>query len=422
MPEIRLSRLAASLLGSEILKIAADVRAHHGAAGRRSATSAWATSRRRSSASPSRSSAESSTGCGVARRTIRRPTGSCRCAKRCARCYRRELGLDPALASVIVTSGSRPGIYATYRALVDPGDRVVYPTPSWNNPYYVQLVGAEGVPVPCGPESRFMPTRDVAGAGGARRAAARALLAAESSRHDVHRGDAAARSAISCSRRTRGAARRASALRDVRSGLLDAHLRRRATRASGAGAAGDGAVHDLHRRRVEVARGNGIRVGWIVAPRMIAGPMSALSATWARGHRRPSRARSRRFSRMPTRSRVPCRHDARVRERLDALYDGLIALRDDGLPVDVIAPEGAIYLSASFAFLGRVTPDGTRLDGRGGARVSAARGGHGRRTAACVRRGGRDGWLRLSAGAVSPGEIERVLPRLRTALLATRGV
>ena len=34
-----------------------------------------------------------------------------------------------------------------------------------------------------------------------------------------------------------------------------------------------------------------------------------------------------------------------------------------GLPVDVIAPEGAIYLSAQFALQGRVTPDGTRLDG-----------------------------------------------------------
>jgi aspartate aminotransferase len=53
---------------------------------------------------------------------------------------------------------------------------------------------------------------------------------------------------------------------------------------------------------------------------------------------------------------------AGVRARLDALYAGLTAMRDDGLPVDAIAPQGAIYLSAKFALTGRVAPDGTRLD------------------------------------------------------------
>ena len=32
-----------------------------------------------------------------------------------------------------------------------------------------------------------------------------------------------------------------------------------------------------------------------------------------------------------------------------------------------------------------------------------------------------DGWFRLSVGAVSPGEIERVMPKLRSALVATKG-
>ena len=34
---------------------------------------------------------------------------------------------------ILVAGGSRPLIYATYRALVDPGDRVIFPLPSWNN-------------------------------------------------------------------------------------------------------------------------------------------------------------------------------------------------------------------------------------------------------------------------------------------------
>src|SRR5437763_1508252 len=51
--------------------------------------------------------------------------------------YRERLGLTIDPASVVVCGGSRPAIYASYRCLVDPGDRVVYPTPSWNNDAYV---------------------------------------------------------------------------------------------------------------------------------------------------------------------------------------------------------------------------------------------------------------------------------------------
>src|SRR5690606_8749386 len=75
--------------------------------------------------------------------------------------YRRRLGLEVPLEGVLVAGGGRPGIYAAYRAVVDPGDRVVYPVPSWNNDYYVQMLGAEGVPVPCEAGNAFLPTREL---------------------------------------------------------------------------------------------------------------------------------------------------------------------------------------------------------------------------------------------------------------------
>src|SRR5262245_58681778 len=75
------------------------------------------------------------------------------------RLYARELGLEYPLESVLITGGSRPVIYALYRVLCDPGDRVVYPVPSWNNNHYVHLVGGVGVPIACRPEDRFLPTR-----------------------------------------------------------------------------------------------------------------------------------------------------------------------------------------------------------------------------------------------------------------------
>src|SRR5690606_1857677 len=46
--------------------------------------------------------------------------------------YRRELDLEFPLDAVIVGSGARPPIHAAFSALIEPGDVVVYPVPSWN--------------------------------------------------------------------------------------------------------------------------------------------------------------------------------------------------------------------------------------------------------------------------------------------------
>jgi aspartate aminotransferase len=110
---------------------------------------------------------------------------------------------------------------------------------------------------------------------------------------------------------------------------------------------------------------------------------------------------------------------ARVHERLDLLHTALTRLRDDGMPVDAIAPEGAMYMSANFALQGRVTPDRTRLDGDEAVRAYLLRAAG--LAVVPLRAFGSDedtGWFRLSVGAVSVGEIERVMPKLRGALEA----
>ncbi len=61
---------------------------------------------------------------------------------------------------VLISGGARPLIYATYQALVDPGDTVVFPVPSWNNNHYTHLSHAKAVFVETTPENNFMPTAD----------------------------------------------------------------------------------------------------------------------------------------------------------------------------------------------------------------------------------------------------------------------
>src|SRR5204863_5655468 len=72
--------------------------------------------------------------------------------------WRGHVGLEVPLESIVIAGGSRPVIYAAYRALEQPGDTVVYPVPSWNNNHYCHLVGAKGVALETDPEHGFLPT------------------------------------------------------------------------------------------------------------------------------------------------------------------------------------------------------------------------------------------------------------------------
>ncbi|HET7711005.1 MAG TPA: aminotransferase class I/II-fold pyridoxal phosphate-dependent enzyme, partial [Thermoanaerobaculia bacterium] len=72
--------------------------------------------------------------------------------------YRNKLGLTYPLEATLIAGGARPIIYAAYLAVVDPGDKVVYPTPSWNNNHYTYLSRGDAAEIVTGPESNFLPT------------------------------------------------------------------------------------------------------------------------------------------------------------------------------------------------------------------------------------------------------------------------
>lgn len=71
------------------------------------------------------------------------------------------LGLEYSPQSeILIAGGSRPIIYSAYRALLNPGEYVIYPVPSWNNNHYVHLTAAKPIEVDARPENNFMPTAD----------------------------------------------------------------------------------------------------------------------------------------------------------------------------------------------------------------------------------------------------------------------
>ena len=101
------------------------------------------------------------------------------------------------------------------------------------------------------------------------------------------------------------------------------------------------------------------------------------------------------------------------------LYTGIGTMRSERCHVDVLAPEGAIYLSARFGLTGRTSPDGTLLATDEDVRkylLNVAGVALVPFQAFGVEED--SGWYRLSVGAVSPEQIMRMLPRLREAIEA----
>src|SRR6478752_2968751 len=77
-----------------------------------------------------------------------------------ARYYAQRLGVSYPVESVLITGGARPLLYGSYRTVLDPGDVVVYPVPSWNNNHYAYLCGSRAIELPVRAESNFFPTAD----------------------------------------------------------------------------------------------------------------------------------------------------------------------------------------------------------------------------------------------------------------------
>lgn len=337
--------------------------------------------------------------------------------------YQRFLGLEYPLESILIISGSRPGIFGTYHTLVDRGDRVVFPVPSWNNNHYTHLVGGEAVPVTTRAEDAFMPTREVLedAVRGAR------LLSLNSPLNPAGTLFTEEQLAGICDLVLEENARRGPGERplyvlyDQVYGMLTFGSARHVTPVLLRPEMRDYTVFVDGISKNFAA--TGVRVGWTVAPPDVSAKLGGfLSHVGAWAPRAEQIATARLLSAPDEVTKFVDTLKGGVQQRLDALYDGFAQMRDDGLPVDVIAPMGAIYLSVRFTLAGRRTPAGKTLttneeirhyllEETGFAVVPFQAFG--------VQED--NGWFRLSVGAVSPQTIAETLPRVRAAVEALTG-
>ncbi|MCK6572225.1 aminotransferase class I/II-fold pyridoxal phosphate-dependent enzyme [Myxococcota bacterium] len=326
----------------------------------------------------------------------------------------RELGLKYPVDTVVVGSGARPLLYGAYRCLIDAGEKVVYPAPSWNNKNFCHQVGAVDVVVPTTPESNFMP--DVKALEDALPGARMLVLCSPGNPTGTMIREAAMREigeyivAENAARKARGERLLYLVYDQVYRNLTFGDF----SHVTPVGVVPAMAEYTLFVDAISKCfAATGLRVGWMYGPPHVARQVKALMTHMGAWAPRPEQvATAKLLNDAPAMKAYLEHHLGGIHARLDALSRGLTAMKAEGLPVVAIEPEGAIYLSVRFDLLGRGglnTEDAVRqylLEKAGVAVVPFSAFGDSKNR----------NWWRFSVGAVSVAQIEACLPRLREAL------
>ncbi|HSP18605.1 MAG TPA: aminotransferase class I/II-fold pyridoxal phosphate-dependent enzyme, partial [Myxococcaceae bacterium] len=308
----------------------------------------------------------------------------------------------------------RPIIYGTFRSVVDPGDVVVYPVPSWNNNHYTYMTGAEGVVVPTTAEQGFMPTVDQL-----RPHLPRArLLCLGSPLNPTGTMFAPEQLRAVCEAVVEENEGRRRAGRPPLLVMYD-HIYWVLTFGEAKHVTPVGLVPEMAPYTVFVDgiskafAATGVRVGWGVGPPSIISRMKDLighTGAWA--PRAEQLASAKFLDDVPAVERYLTGMRRGVESRLRTLHQGLMELHDRGLPVSDIAPQGAIYLSVRFDLLGR----GGIRSNEDIRKLLLERAGFAVVPFQAFGLADETGWVRCSVGAVSEAEIREVMPRVEAAL------
>lgn len=335
-----------------------------------------------------------------------------------ARFLKNRQGLEFKDDQVLIAGGARPLIYAVFQAIVDPGDSVLFPVPSWNNNHYTHLSQGKQIFIETSAENNFMPT-----AAELRPHISKATLLALCSPLNPT-GTTFSKEGLEeiCDlvieeNRRRGPDEKPLYLMydqiywaltfggtkhydpvSLRPGLKDYTIFI------------DGLSKSL--------AATGVRVGWSMGPKKVIDKMKSILGhvgAWAPKAEQVASAKY-----LGNDAQVDAFMDdirKKVNDRLTGFYNGFMQLRKEGYNVNAIAPQAAIYLTVQLDLKGKRTQDGavlastkdvTRyvLDEAKIALVPFYAFGSSEDSA----------WYRLSVGTASMSDIDGVIGGLRTAL------
>ncbi|MGN7203668.1 pyridoxal phosphate-dependent aminotransferase [Pedobacter sp. SAFR-022] len=329
----------------------------------------------------------------------------------------KRMNLNYSTGDILISGGSRPLIYATYLALVDPGDKVIYPAPSWNNNHYCTLSSANGVAVETTVENNFMPT------------------AAQLKPHLK----GATLLALCSPLNPTGTMFSAEQLEEICDIVLEENKSR---------SAGEKPLYLMYDQiyslltfdkehvnpvtlRPELKdyviyidgiskalAATGVRVGWAFGPSLVISKMKALLGhigAWA--PKAEQVAVSKYFADDAQVDTFLGNFKEQIQLSLNAIYDGFQSLKAEGFNVDAVVPMGAIYLTIKIDYIGKTTPAGDVLKDSADVNFYLIK------EAQCAlvpfsAFGNEHSmpWFRASVGGCSLEDIQAMMPRIKAAL------
>jgi len=319
---------------------------------------------------------------------------------------------------ILISGGSRPLIYSTFLAVVDPGDKVVFPTPSWNNNHYCDLTGAESIMIPTRAENNFMPTADdirphLKGA---------ALLALCSPLNPT--GTMFDKKDLEEICDLVIAENKTRSIGEKPLYLLYDQIYSQLT---------FGSYHhydpvtlrpELKDYTIFIDGGSkcfaatGVRVGWGFGPAHVINNMKAIVGHMGAWSPKAEQVAMAKF--LTNDTFVDTYLDklkGNIQASLNTLHEGFQQLKSEGFNVDSIEPMGAIYLTIKVDYAGKTTPDGTILNNSADINFYLIK--EAKVAFVPFSAFGTDddvNWFRASVGASTLQDIVDIIPRIKEAL------
>ncbi len=263
---------------------------------------------------------------------------------------------------ILISGGARPLIYGAYQAIVDPGDTVVFPVPSWNNNHYCHLTRATAVALETSVQNNFMPTAD-----------------------DIKPHIGKANLIALCSPlNPTGTTFTRQQLKEICQLILDEN-RKRGENKKPVYLLYDqiywmltfgNTVHfdpvslfpEMKNYTIFIDgmsksfAATGVRVGWASGPSKLINKMRAiLSHVGAWAPKAEQVACAKYLEQDDNVDQYIEQIRKNISERLNAFYTEIKNLKAEGFKVDAIAPQAAIYLTVQINLRDKVTPEGKKL-------------------------------------------------------------
>lgn len=334
----------------------------------------------------------------------------------------RKEGLKYSSSEILISNGGRPLIYSIFRSIVDKGDKVIYPVPSWNNNHYAHFTEAQHIRIETKSEHNFMPF---------------------ASQIEPHINGATLLALCSPLNPT-GTVFTKKDLEEI----CDMVIKENESRGEGEKKLyvmydqiywtltfGDNVHYNPVSLRPQMRdytifvdgisksfAATGLRVGWSMGPEQLITKMKAINShvgSWAPMAEQKATARFLMNKNAVDDFLAQIKNE--VIYRLINLYKGFIQLKSEGFSVDAIEPEAAIYLTVQINLKGKTTADGEIIANQEAVTNYILN----KAKLALVPFGffGADkesNWYRISVGCCKKEDIKEVINNLRDALIALK--